>query len=143
LEAYALGHRPLDDSVLHPTGELTVPIICDIELNRDTFRPAVNVLNTEGYIENLSLRGVVEVPAMVDAQGIHPIRVGPLPEPFAAYIRTQFSIIELVTEAYRTRSKRLLLQALLLDPLVNSIVAAERMLDDMLELQKDFLPAFS
>ena len=80
---------------------------------------------------------------MVDGSGIHPQRVGALPEPFAAYIRTQFSIIELVTEAYRTRSRKLLLQALLLDPLVNSITSAERMLDEMLELQREFLPVFS
>lgn len=33
-------------------------------------------------------------------------------------------------------------QALLLDPVVNSIPAAEKMLDDMLELQRAFLPTF-
>ena len=119
-----------------------MPIICDIELDRVTRRPAVNVLNTDGYVENLSRRGVVEVPATVDASGIHPIRVGAVPEPFAAYLRMQFSIIELVTEAYRTRSRKVLLQALLLDPVVNSIIAAEKLLDDMLLLQEDYLPDF-
>ena len=37
----------------------------------------------------------------------------------------------------------LLLQALLLDPCVNNLTAAEKMLDEMLELQSDFLPEFS
>jgi len=95
------------------------------------------------YIENLPRDGVVEVPAVVDASGVHPQKVGALPEPFAALIRTQFSIIALLTEAYRTRSKRLLLQALLLDPTVHSVAAAEAMLDDMLALQKAYLPEFS
>ncbi|MBM3189668.1 MAG: hypothetical protein FJZ90_13200, partial [Chloroflexi bacterium] len=142
LEPYADGAIPLDDAALRTTEELTVPIIVDILHDRGSWRPAVNVLNSEGYIANLPRPGVVEVPAIVDAAGIHPQAVGPLPEPYAALVRTQFSIIELVTEAYRTRSKRTLLQALLLDPVVNSIRAAEAMLDDMLDLQKDYLPTF-
>jgi alpha-galactosidase len=143
IEEYATGKQPLDNQILGSSGELAVPIICDIELDRGAFRPAVNVLNSEGYIENLPRDGVIEVPARADAKGVHPLHVGPLPEPWAAYIRTQFSIISLVTEAYRTRSKKLLLQALLLDPNVNSITAASKMLDEMLDLQRDYLPAFS
>ena len=143
LAAYASGQLPLDDVVLRPTTEITVPMICDIELDRGLWRPAVNVLNTEGYIANLPRDGVVEVPAMVDARGVHPQHVGALPEPFAAMIRTQFSIISLVTEAYRTRSKKQLLQALLMDPVVGSVTAAEKLLDDMLALQSEFLPTFS
>jgi alpha-galactosidase len=129
--------------MFRPSGELAVPIICDIELDRGMFREAVNVLNTARCIENLPADCVVEVPAVVDASGIHPRKVGLLPETFAEMIRRQAAICELLTEAYRTRSKKLLLQALLLDPLVNSVSAAEKMLDEMLELQKDFLPEFS
>ena len=54
----------------------------------------------------------------------------------------QMAIISVVTEAYRTRSKKLLLQALLMDPNVNSIVNAKRLIDDMLDLQADYLPRF-
>jgi len=144
LQEYADGKRPANDPpILQPSNELAVPIICDIELDRKAFRPAVNVLNEEGYIENLPRTAAVEVPACVDAGGVHPVHVGPLPENFATFIRPQLMIHELVTEAHRTRSKKLLLQALLLDPVVNNITAAERMLDEMLELQSEFLPAFS
>jgi alpha-galactosidase len=142
-EDYAQGRRPIDEKMLRPSGELAVPVICDIELDRGSERSAVNVLNSEGYIENLPLTAVVEVPARVDAKGIHPRKVGPIPEPFAAYMRTQFSIHDLLTEAYRQRSKQLLLQALLLDPCVNSIVEAEKLLEEMLDLQRDFLPSFA
>jgi alpha-galactosidase len=142
IEDYASGDIPLDDEITRPTGEYTVPVICDIELDRGSARPAVNVLNTERYIENLPTGAAVEVPATVDADGIHPVNVGPIPESFAAFMRTQISIVELTTEAYRTRDRKLLLQALLLDPNVNSISGAESMLDDMLTLQEDFLPEF-
>jgi alpha-galactosidase len=143
LEAYATGKRPVDEDVLRPSGEVTVPIITDIELDTGSFRPAVNVLNTGPYISNLPADAVVEVPATVDRAGLHPLSVGPLPEAFAAAIRTQCAINSLVTEAYRTRSKKLLLQALLLDPVVNSMRAASSLLDEMLELQSDFLPSFA
>ena len=143
LTEYATGKRPADDpKITAGSHELTVPIICDIELKRDSYRPAVNVLNREGYIENLPRHSAVEVPARVDAEGIHPLHVGALPESFAAFIRPQCTIHDLLTEAYRTGSRKLLLQALLLDPNVNSVRNAERMLDEMLNLQSEFLPRF-
>jgi alpha-galactosidase len=143
LEEYASGKRPLDNAVLRKSGEITIPVICDIARGRTSWQHAVNVLNNAPYIDNLPTGAAVEVPAIVDSGGIHPQKVGALPEPFAAYLRTQCAIVELVTEAYRTGSKKLLLQALLLDPVVNSITAAERMIDDMLALQRDYLPSFA
>lgn len=130
-------------TLLKPGGELCVPIICDMELDRGEFREAVNVLNTKPYIDNLPTSCCIEVPATVDATGLHPMAIGPLPEPFAEYIRRQATICELLTEAYRTREKKLLLQALLLDPIAHSSAAAEKVLDEMLDLQSDFLPEFS
>ena len=138
-EDYAEGRALLSDDMLQHTGELTVPVICDMELDRGSFRDAVNVLNADGFIENLPTTAAVEVPATVDAAGLHPLHVGSIPEPFATYMRRQIEITGLITEAFRTRSRRLLLQALLLDPVVNSVTAAEALLDDMLALQSDFV----
>jgi len=144
LDEYAKGLRPMaDPEILRLSGELVVPVISDIEFDRNRLHAAVNVINRDGYIDNLPRSGVVEVPGIVNASGIHPQHVGSIPEIFAVYSRTQYAIHELLTEAYRTGSKRLLLQALLLDPVVNSITGAEKMLDEMLELQKDYLPSFS
>jgi alpha-galactosidase len=138
-----LAGGPLDGNALRRSGEIAAPVICSIELDRRARYDAVNVLNRQGYIENLPREAVVEVPAYCDAAGIHPIAVGPLPEAPAAYMRTQISIQRLVTEAYRTRSRNLLLQALLLDPVVDSIQEAEALLDEMLTLQAAFLPQFT
>jgi alpha-galactosidase len=126
----------------HAGDELTVPIICDMELNRGNWREAVNVLNTGEYISNLPASAAVEIPAMPDASGLHPQHVGAIPESLAAYTRIQISIHEAITAAWRTRSKELLLQALLFDPVINDWKAAEKMLGDMLELQREFLPKF-
>ena len=144
VDEYAQGLRPADDpEILRQTGELTVPAMVAMELNRSTHLASVNVVNRDGYIDNLPRGGVVEVPAEADGRGIHPRHVGPIPESFAVCCRPQYAIHELITEAYRTGSKHLLLQALLMDPVVDSISRAEKMLDEMLELQKDYLPAFT
>ncbi|MFQ6044694.1 MAG: alpha-glucosidase/alpha-galactosidase [Candidatus Poribacteria bacterium] len=140
---YLSGKRAVDDNLVRPGGEIAIDIIADILLDKNRWEPAVNVLNTGRYVDNLPTDAVVEVPAMVNATGIHPESVGPLPEALAAFCRTQISIQLLLLEAYRKRSKKLLLQALLLDPVVDSFKRAEEMLDYMMELQKDYLPAFS
>ena len=141
IDAVVTGGAPVTPEIMSPSYEIAIPAILDMKLNRGIRRQAVNVLNDKGYIENLPRRATIEVPAVMDARGVHPIIVGPVPEPMAAYMRTQFSIHELVTEAYRTSSRKLALQALLLDPCVNSIAAAEELLDVMLKLQKDYLPS--
>ncbi len=137
---YLTGQRPPDDKVLVKSGELAVPVIGDIVLDRKVLRAAVNVLNTDGYIENLARDACVEVPAMVDAAGIYPDAVGTLPEGFAAQIRLQHSIQKLLVQAYQQHSKKLLLQALLLDPVVDSAVNAQKFLDYMLDIQAEYLP---
>lgn len=136
-----LAGKPLDHGVLKKSNEIAIPVITDIELDRPNRYDAVNVLN-DGYIDNLPRTAVVEVPATCDGKGLHPISVGPLPEAPAALMRTQLAIQRLVTEAYSTGKKNLLLQALLLDPIVNNVGAAEKLIDEMLEIQKDFLPTF-
>jgi len=142
LDPFLMGEKPLDERLASRTEEIAIPIICDIEFDRNNHRPAVNVLNCGNYIENLPDDAVVEVPAIVNAKGIIPQEVGSLPEALAAFIRTQVSIQKLLIEAYRQRSKNLLLQALLLDPVVDSVSRAEKFLDEMLELQSEWLPRF-
>jgi len=142
LEPYASGEKPLDANVLQPSGELAVPIILDVALDRRRWEPSVNVLNDGLYVDNLPRDAVVEVPAVVDAKGIHPEHVGPIPESLVALNRLEVSIQKTVVEAYRTRSKKLLLQALLLCPQVTSVSRAEKLMDDMLDLQREYLPKF-
>ena len=142
LDAYANGEKPIDEWVSKPSGEIAIPIILDIELDRKAWECAVNVPNTGGYIENLPDYMVVEVPAIVDRDGVHPEKIGPLPDAIAAFCHRQAVIQKLISEAYAKRSKNLLLQALLLDPVIDNFDRAEKMLDYMLDLQKEFLPEF-
>jgi alpha-galactosidase len=135
------GATPLRREDIQASGELAVSVIADIALDRGELRAAVNVLNTDGAIENLDREGCIEVPATVDARGLHPDRVGRLPEGFAALVRHQQSIQRLVVKAYAEKSRKLLLQALLMDPASPpGAVQTERMMDTLLDLQAAYLP---
>jgi alpha-galactosidase len=141
VEAFLRGDLPIEQAMV-PSGESAVGLIRALQEAKPARFSAVNVGNDGPLIDNLPEDAVVEVPAMVDGEGIKPIAVGPIPEVFAVALRTQCAIISTVTEAYRTRSKKLLLQALLLDPCVNGIGQARGILDDMLRLQAAYLPTF-
>lgn len=141
--------RPLratkNDSAEIPRGdirfsnELAQPIIeslaCGIKHDLD----AINIPNN-GAIPGLPDHLVVEVPATADANGWKPQQMAPLPEGVAAMMRTQASIQKLLVEAYAEESKEKLLQAILLEPTVDSYRKAVMMMDEMLVLQKDLLP---
>ena len=121
------------------SNEIAVPIIeslaCDIPRVIDNI-----IVPNEDFIPNLPTGMAVEVPASLNGGGISPHAVDPLPEAIAAIIRTQASIQKLIVEAYAERSKDKLIQAVLLDPTVDSYRNAIVMIDNMMELQKEYLP---
>lgn len=142
LDPYISGDKPLDEAVTRKSVELAIPTILGIELDRGNWECAVNVPNDGGYVANLDREGVVEVPAIMDKNGVHPQFVGAIPDGLAAFCRTQVAIQRMLVEAYAKRSRNLLLQTLLLDPLVDSVTRAEAMMNAMLTLQKEYLPEF-
>jgi alpha-galactosidase len=129
----------VEDAPLKPSGELGVPIMEAIGLGERRELAAVNVPN-RGAIPGLPEDLVVEVPATADAGGLHARQMEPLPEAIAALIRTQASIHKLLVEAYAEQSRDKLLQAILLEPTVDSYRRAVAMMDEMLRLQADILP---
>jgi alpha-galactosidase len=100
---------------------------------------SVNVPNN-GTIPNLPDELVVEVPAYCNNSGIEPVQMEDMPEPIAAIIRLHASIHKLIVEAYDEQSKDKLLQAILIEPNVNSYRNAVEMCNEMLKLQEDVLP---
>jgi alpha-galactosidase len=125
-----------------PSGELAVPLIEGLSLGVRHDLPAVNVRN-RGWVPNLPGGAVVEVPAVVDADGLHPREMAPLPEAVAAILRTQVSISVLLVEAFVEGSKDKLLQALLLDPTCHSHRQAIELVNRMCALQAEQLPALA
>ena len=80
---------------------------------------------------------------MVSGDGVRGLRMDPLPDGVAAWARQQIAIHELSVRAAIEGSRQLALQALLLDPVVESYNVAERVLDELLQSNRDYIsPAF-
>jgi alpha-galactosidase len=129
----------LEDQPLESSEELAIPIIEWVACGVERPLPAVNIPNN-GAIPGLPDDMVVEVPARAEDGRLVPLRMEPLPEGIFAMIRLQGSIHKLLVEAYVEQSKEKLLQAVLLDPIVDNHNRAVAMVDELLELQKDALP---
>jgi len=128
-----------NDGSFKSSGEIATLIMESIISNKQQWLEAVNVPN-KGAIPNLPDDLVVELPAYCDAKGIQAIAMDPIPEGIAATIRLHASIHQLLVEAYAEQSKDKLLQAILIEPTVNSYRNAVDMCNEMLTLQKEVLP---
>ncbi|MFO7681281.1 MAG: 6-phospho-beta-glucosidase [Chloroflexota bacterium] len=85
---------------------------------------------------------VLEIPSLVGAKGIQPLPAEPLP-PVCYGLISQVKMYELLTvEAAVTGSREAAYQALLANPLGPSADKAEAVLEDMLAVNKAYLPQF-
>jgi alpha-galactosidase len=141
LRRQAAGSEPVDDLLERRSGERAIPIIVGVLENTHQYELAVNLPNRT-CIPSLPEWAVVELPATVDATGVHGVHVGPLPEPIAAMCRTQIAVQDRAIEAAVHGDRTAALQALLLDPVVISISQAEGILDELLGVHRAFLPQF-
>jgi alpha-galactosidase len=101
-----------------------------------------NVPN-RGLIDNLPAGAVVEVPHLVDGDGLHAVPMGALPPQCAALNRTYLSVAELTIEAMRTGSKDLVRQAVLVDGNASSSLTPEQiwaLCDELTAAHGDRIP---
>ena len=138
IEAVLAGEMDLPEQWRQSSGERGVDVIAGILHNQLRFIESGVVYN-QGVIPNLPQELAVEVPLMVDGAGVHPLSLGPLPDPIAKLLATQAGVQQLSVEAAVRGSKELALQALLIDPVVNSSAAAEVILDELWELNKPYI----
>jgi 6-phospho-beta-glucosidase len=102
----------------------------------------VNVRNN-GAVKEWPADWVLELPAKVDSQGIHPLPANPLPASCFGLI-SQVKMYELLTiEAAVHGDRNAMYQALLTHPLGPSADKIQAVMDDMLETNKKWLPQFN
>jgi alpha-galactosidase len=140
----AEGRAELDRALFDEAreGERLVAIVEAMASGEPLTELAVNVRN-DGLIPNLPAEAVVEVPGLVDGRGVHGVAVGPLPDGIAAVLSARSRQQELTVDAALAGDRSLALQALLADPLVPSVEAAEAMLEAALEAHAPSLPRFA
>jgi alpha-galactosidase len=121
-----------------PAGERGAAVIAGVLHNEKRFVESGIVYN-RGVIPNLPGELGVEVPIVADAAGVHPVSLGPLPDPIAKLLSVQASVQQLAVEAAIHGSKEMALQALLIDPVVNSTTAAAKVLDELWEVNRPYI----
>lgn len=105
---------------------------------------AGNVLN-KGLITNLPEDCCVEVPCLVDKNGVQPTYVGQLPTQLAALNRTNINVQELTVEAALTLNRSKIYQAAYLDPHLSSELSLEAitcLVDELIEAHAGYLPEY-
>jgi alpha-galactosidase len=113
----------------------------------ETHRPAHingNVPN-DGLITNLPYGCCVEVPCLVDGNGVQGVFVGDLPTQLATLNRTNISVQELTVEASLMSDKDAVHHAIMMDPLTAAVCTLPQihaMADEMFEAQAKWLPQF-
>jgi alpha-galactosidase len=95
-----------------------------------------NVTN-HGLIDNLPQGCCVEVPCLVDKNGIQPTKIGALPPHLAALMQTNINVQALTVEAALTGKREHIYHAAMLDP----HTAAELDLDQIWSLVDDLIAA--
>jgi len=123
---------------LTPSGERGAAAIAGIVHNKKRVLESGIVYN-RGVIGNLPTDCAVEVPVVADAGGIHPISLGPLPDPIAKLLQPAIGAQQLSVEAAIHGSKEMALQALLIDPCVNSATAAVKLLEELWEVNRPYI----
>lgn len=103
-----------------------------------------NVMNT-GLITNLPYDAVVEVPCLVDRNGVTPCYVGALPQQLAALNRTNINVQLMTIEAALTQKKENIYMAAMLDPHTSAELSMDHikaMCDDLIEAHGNWLPKY-
>ncbi len=103
-----------------------------------------NVINN-GLISNLPANACVEVPCIVNRNGIQGCYVGEIPEQLAALNRTHINVHLLAIEAAATLKKDKIYQAAMLDPHTRAELPLDqikKMVDELLKAHGDMLPAY-
>ncbi|MHA1724007.1 MAG: family 4 glycosyl hydrolase [Promethearchaeota archaeon] len=123
------------------SGERAIPIIEAIIQDSNSYEMAVNIPN-DGIITNLPQDLVLECSAYIDKNGAHGVKLGDIPKQIAAILRIEATIQDLCVEAILKKSKELAIACLATDVNCGSFERAEAIFEDMMKVQRHYLPDF-
>ncbi len=134
----------LDAGQVHRSHEYGSGIIHSIETGAP--RIVYGNMPNHGLIDNLPQSCCVEVPVLVDRNGLQPVHVGALPPQLAAMCQTNINVQSLTVEAALTGKREHIYHAAMLDPHTAAELDLDQiwhLVDDLIEAHGDWLPAYS
>lgn len=115
-----------------------VDLACAIAKNtRERF---LLIVPNEGAVENFDRTAMVEIPCIVGSNGYERICQGSIPQFQKGLMEQQVSVEKLTVEAWIEGSYQKMWQALTLSRTVPSAAIAKKILDDLIEANKDYWP---
>ncbi|MCY3879808.1 MAG: alpha-glucosidase/alpha-galactosidase [Rhodobacteraceae bacterium] len=146
IEQIELWCRQADEAEfeIEPSHEYAADIMNSIH----TGAPSVvygNIRNT-GLIASLPEGCAVEVPCLVDRNGIQPVHIGELPPQLAAMMRTNVNVQELIVAALLNEEREHIYHAAMMDPHTGAELDLEqiwKLVDALLVAHSDWLPAWT
>ena len=133
-----------DGKVTHTRSHEYASYIMEAIVTNKPYKIGGNVINN-GLIPNLPADACVEVPCLVDGDGINPCYMGELPLQLAAMNASNIYAQLLAIEAAATQKKQYIYNAAMMDPLTGgelNIKDIYAMVDELLEAHKDWLPEY-
>ena len=131
---------PIEVQRSHEYGSL---IIHSIETNQR--RVIYGNVPNNALIDNLPQGCCVEVPILVDRNGLQPTKIGKLPPQLAALMQTNINVQSLVVEAALTLKREHIYHAALLDPHTSSELSFDQiypMVDELIAAHGSYLPEY-
>ena len=132
------GSRELDEVIGSFSGERMAHMAAAIVNNGNSYEISMDVRN-RGAIPNLPDEAIVETPGVISGMGIAPLQMEPLPEAIAGFLHKQVVVQELSVEAAVKGDRKAALQAMLLDPVVDNHSVASKVLDQLLEVSREYV----
>lgn len=100
------------------------------------------IVENNGAISNIQDDAMVEVAAVMTANGPRPLAVGKIPTFYKGLMESQLAYEKLTADAYFEGSYEKALQALTLNRTIISAKKAREVLDELIKANKDYWPEF-
>ena len=138
-EDFAHGRRPIGEFLKAGRGDHATDIIESMwgGLGKAFY---INTPN-RGAVTNMAGDAYLEALCDLDMDGPRPRPMGPMPRGLLGLQQQVLDTHELTAEAAVTFDRRTLLRAMMTDPIVNNLGDGRRILEELLERERDILPA--
>ena len=139
----ALERGELDEARVERSQEYGSLIIHSMETGEP--RVVYGNVSNQGLIDNLPQGCCVEVPCLVDKNGLQPTRIGALPPHLAALMQTNINVQSLVVEAALTGKREHIYHAAMLDPHTAAELSLDQiwsLVDELIEAHGEMMPQY-
>ena len=128
------------DSKLHVDDHASYIVDLARAIAYNTKERMLLIVENDGALSNFDPTAMVEVPCLVGSNGPEKIVQGKIPQFQKGLMEQQVSVEKLTVEAWIEGSYQKLWQAITLSRTVPSAKVAKAILDDLIEVNKDFWP---